>query len=442
MRLRLAGARNAWDELPLVHRILLITAMCLSAALVIAYALATRPNPLLGDQAEYDVQARFFDQGKLWWSQVVLGEPHATAWKAPLYPAWVGLWYELLGPGPTKVALVQGVLLAPLTVFLTWLLARRLFGLQVAAVSAIGIAVFPLSWEFFGLLYSEALAIPLTLAILLLALDRPPPGIPMAAGVGALTGVCILVRPTSFFLFALLVVAWIISSGWARGLRMSAVAIACAVLVVLPWTIRNAVVLDGFVPVSIQDAAAYGTFNEEAASDPARPYAWRPLPEDAEQDLKVDPPSSEVEFRSRLQDRARDYIVEHPLSVPKAFFWNGLSRFWDVRRPSVALDETDFDGRSRSVTAAGLVMYYVLLPLALFALWQLRKRRELLLPIVALALAASLVFTVQAGTRYRAPLEPLIVVLASSNLTLIPRFRPADTQGQRTPAASPAERGA
>jgi len=396
--------------------------MGLSIAIVVLYALATRPNALGGDQSEYHIQGQFFDQGKWWWSTILLETPHPTAWKAPLYPAWVGFWYEILGPGPTKLAVVQGVLLAPLTVLLTWLLARRWFGLPAAAVSAFGIAAFPLSWEFFGLLYSEALAIPLTLGVILATIGREGPTTLKAAWVGALVGICILVRPTSFFLFAGLAVAWVIASGWRRGLGMTALALACAALVVAPWTIRNAVELDGFVPISIQDAAAYGTFNEEAANDPEFPYAWRALPVGLSAELERNPINSEVELRSRLQDRAREYVVDHPTSIPKAFFWNGLSRFWDVRRPARALSETDFDGRSRAVTTVGLGAYYLLLPLALLGLWRLRHRRTLLLPVLALALAASAVFTIQAGTRYRAPIEPLIVVLAASNLTLLPRF--------------------
>lgn len=420
--------RESWDELPRAHRLLLLAAMALAAAVVVIYALATRPNGLAGDQAEYDLQGRFFEQGKLWWSTIVLGEAHATAWKAPLYPAWVGALYALLGPGPTKLAIVQGLLLAPLTVLLTWMLARRWFGLSVAAVAAFVVAAFPLSWEFFGLLYSEALAIPLILLVLLLVLDRPPPTVRNAAGAGALVGVCVLVRPTSFFLFAALAAAWLIASGLRRGVALTAIAVGCAALVVAPWTIRNAIVLDGFVPISIQDAAAYGTFNEEAAGDPDYPYAWRAAPGDLLAELQRDPPTSEVEFRSRLQDRAREYVLEHPTSIAKAFFWNGLSRFWDVRSPTKALNETDFDGRSRAVTAAGLAAYYVLLPLALLGLWRLRRRRELVVPLLAVALGASLVFTVQAGTRYRAPLEPVIVILASSNLGLVGRFRQDDGQ--------------
>jgi hypothetical protein len=43
--------------------------------------------------------------------------------------------------------------------------------------------------------------------------------------------------------------------------------------------------------------------------------------------------------------------------VPKAFFWNGITRFWDIRRPARALNEVRFEGRSRVLTWVGLVMY-------------------------------------------------------------------------------------
>lgn len=413
--------RDQWGAIPRVHRLLLVGAMALGAAVVIAYAIATRHNDLAGDQKEYDLQGRFFTEGKFWWSTVVLYSPHPTAWKAPIYPVWVGLWYELLGAGASKIAIVQGLLLAPLTVFLTWLTARRWFGLQVAALSAFVIAVFPLSWEYIGLLYSEALATPLIILVLYLALRREPPSRLRAAGIGALIGVCLLVRPTSFFLFAGVFAAWVVATGWKRAILLTVVSGVCAVLVVVPWTIRNAVVLDGFVPISIQDAAAYGTFNDEAANDPDRPWLWRPTP--LLQELRENPPSSEVEFRSDLQDRAYEYISDHPSSVLKAFFWNGLSRLWDLRRPSQALFETPFEGRSRALGIVGLAMYYVLLPLALIGIWRSRARIELLAPLLAVALAMSVVYTIDSGTRYRAPVEPIIVILACSGLTLLPRFR-------------------
>lgn len=405
-----------WRALPGFHRGVLVGSMAAAALVVVVYALVLRPAGLRGDQIEYDTQGRFFTEGKLWWSTVVTGAPHATAWKSPAYPAWVGFWYELVGASPVRLAVVQGLLLAPLTVLLSWLAARRWFDLRIAAVAAPLVALFPLSWEYFGLLYSEALAIPFTVLILWLAIDRGRPSVGRVVALGVLVGALILVRPTSFFLFAVLAASWIVAVGWRRGVGLTAVAVFVAVLVVVPWTVRNAVVLDGFVPISIQDAAAYGTFNEEAANDPIYPYAWRPTPAGVIEQLEAEAPASEIEFRSLLQDRARDYIREHPASVPKAFFWNGLSRLWDIRRPARALIETDFDGRSKGVTAVGLGIYYLLLPLALIGLWRVRRRPGLVVPLVAGAAALSVVFTIQAGTRYRAPVEPVIVILAASSL--------------------------
>jgi hypothetical protein len=61
-------------------------------------------------------------------------------------------------------------------------------------------------------------------------------------------------------------------------------------------------------------------------------------------------------------------------------------------------------------------MYYALAPLALFALWRWRERKDLVYPLIAIAIAACLTFTLIAGTRYRAPLEPMIAILACSLL--------------------------
>jgi len=90
-----------------------------------------------------------------------------------------------------------------------------------------------------------------------------------------------------------------------------------------------------------------------------------------------------------------------------------------VRPPGQALDETHFEGRKRIVTGVGLAAYWVIALLAiagLVLLWRAGRRR-LVVACAALALAASLVYTTDSGTRYRAPLEPLIVVLAASAAT-------------------------
>lgn len=402
-------------DVPRSERWFLGAAMLTAAGVVVAYVLVTRPHELAGDEIFYDEQARFFADGMLWWSTSPFQIPHPSAWKAPGYGAWAGFWYTVVGESPTRLALVQS-LLAPVTVLLTWILARRLFGPRTAIAAAFAVALFPLVFEYYGLLFPEALAIPLAMAVLVLAIGRAPTTT-LAMVTGFALGANLLVRPTAFFLLAGVAAAWVVATGWRRGLGLAAVSGLVAVLVIVPWTVRNTLTDEiGFIPISVQDGAAYGTFNEDTASDEDFPWAWRAFPRGYEEVLDLDDPVSDAEFRSRAQDAAFDYIGEHPTSLAEAFWWNGLGRFWDLRPPDAALEEVAFQGRSEPLRAIGLGMYYLVLTLALIGLWRARRRLDVLAPVVALAIVASLAFTVIAGTRYRAPLEPLLVILAASLL--------------------------
>ncbi len=405
--------------------------LVLSSAVVLVYVAATEPIELAGDMREYHSEGVFFTDGKPWWTTLPFGVAHAGAWKAPIYPAWVGLWYELLGASPARVAIVQGLVLAPLGVLLTWMLGRRLLGPAVGLGAAAIVAVFPLVWEYYGLLYPEALTVPAALLLYLLFLERTPTP-RLAVAVGIVAGVGLLIRPSSVFAFAGVLAAWVLAAGWRRGGGLTALAVAVAALTVVPWTIRNYVVSDGeLIPISVQDGAAYGTFNDEAANDPTYPYAWRFALRDPPAVLEGGP-VGDGELRSGLQDAALDYIGEHPLSVLEAFYWNGLSRFWDVRRPAYAVDEAEPEGRSEALAIAGIALYYVILAAALVGLWRLRRRTTLVVPLLAMALAASVIFTIASATRYRAPLEPLLAILAVAAVAPAaprPVVRPAAVSG-------------
>jgi hypothetical protein len=181
---------------------------------------------------------------------------------------------------------------------------------------------------------------------------------------------------------------------------------------VSPWTIRNAHVVHAFIPMSLSEAASYGTFNPDSAADPVYPYLWRALPPSDADIFDPRHPLPDRVWHARAQHRALTYVRHHPEAVPKAFFWNGITRLWDLRRPAHVLNDVKFEGRTRSVAKIAMVSYWLMLPFALFALWSMRRRREIVWPILALALSASLVFTTAALTRYRATLEPLVVILA------------------------------
>lgn len=389
---------------------LLAGAIVLGLAVRVAYVLATRHYHLGVDALEYDSEGRYIAAGHWFWTDRPYGIGHAGAWKAPGYPAWVGLWYAIVGHNPLAVRLIQ-VPLGAVTIALAHRLARRLFGSRVALVAAFAVALYPLAFQYEELLYSEALATPLTLAVLLAVLGGPPTR-RRSLVTGLLLGVTLLVRSSSLLLIAGILVAWWIAAGPRRGIGLTVLAVGVAALVVAPWTVRNAIVLHGFVPISLEDAAAYGTFNAQAAHDPVWPYAWRPGPPDLAPVMRRRPLLTDIAFRSALQQLAVHYVEHHPLAVAQAFFWNGLSRLWDIRRRARSLTEVPIEGRSRFVTEAGLDIYDVLLPLALVGLWRIRRRREVVAALLAIAAAASVVFTADSGTRYRATLEPVIAILA------------------------------
>ena len=118
-------------------------------------------------------------------------------------------------------------MLAALTVALSWALARRLFGPRTAIVTAFVVAVYPLSWQWFGLLYTEAFAIPLTLVVLLIYLDRPPTR-SIAIATGIAMGILLMVRPTSFFIFAGIFIAWAVAVDLRRAARFAGLTIVAA----------------------------------------------------------------------------------------------------------------------------------------------------------------------------------------------------------------------
>ena len=412
-------------------------AVALALALRLAYVLATLDHTLMADEEAYDEIGRFAADGDFLWSTIPYGDPHASMWKAPGYPAWVGLVYAILGAEPDRLFAAQVIVFTPLTIGLAWLLGRRLFTPAVGVVTAFAVAIYPNAWQFDVRLYPEVVAIPLTLGVLILTLTWERISLRHAALTGIAIAVLVLVKPSSLAMLAPVAIMWVARCGWRSGAGRFAVTLLAMVLVIAPWSIRNHnLEPDHFIPISIQNAAAYGVFNDDAANDREHPWAWRPVPA-RDRDL-LETPRSEGEFYAELNRRAREYLEEHPTAFFKALYYNGFTRLWDLRPPGDVLREVAPQGRTRAVAIAGLAMYWPLLALALVGLVLLWRagRRALVLAVLALALAASVVHVSVAVTRYRAVYEPLIVVLAAS-VVVPPAVRAASRRGR---AADPAVR--
>ncbi len=219
---------------------------------------------------------------------------------SPGLPLLVAGLYEVTGGAHERLARLVLALAASLAVLFTYLIGRRLVrgtappdrpprsgevgdrGAVVAGlVGALAVAVYPAFLEYGGMLMSEPLAATLlSAAVLALFWARDAgvgaPGRGALARwllAGALLGALTLVRPEYLAVSVLLAILASLptwqsfslhrvrndchvakgagrSAGWRSGLVRGGVVLAGVLVVILPWTLRNAVVLDRFVPVS------------------------------------------------------------------------------------------------------------------------------------------------------------------------------------------------
>lgn len=242
--------------------LLLLIVVLVAAALRIAALEAARPLRLVGDENYYVQVASHLAHGD---GHLYVGgfEGASRAWRPPAH-AWL---LSLLvdrdapeAPDPThdpalllrlaRLELALGVAL----VALTGLLGRALFDARTGLAAAAMAALYPALVAQSHYLWSETLFSLLVSAALWLLLEsrrRGGLGLPLAAGL--LFGAATLTREIALVVAAAGAAWWLSLAPPARR-RGEAVRIACmlavACAVVAPWTLRNAVVLGRFVPVS------------------------------------------------------------------------------------------------------------------------------------------------------------------------------------------------
>jgi 4-amino-4-deoxy-L-arabinose transferase-like glycosyltransferase len=177
-----------------------------------------------------------------------------TAQWPPGYSFFLAGIYYLFGPTLVGARLAN-VVLGAATAALTYLLALRLFDKRTAVAAGLVMALFPSQIFFVSLVFSEVVfTFGFVLALLCIVMVLQAPGSQrrwwlLAAGL--LSGAGTLVRGQGFFLPIIAFVVWgALGREWMRSLKWTAATVAIMALVLLPWSVRNYVVLDSPVLVS------------------------------------------------------------------------------------------------------------------------------------------------------------------------------------------------
>lgn len=263
-----------------------------------------------GDQYGYVRYGQEIAAGKGYVSYTV-GTP--TAYYPVGYPALLAAVFWLVGntPLPDDLPSAVAVLHAALgtaTVLFVWLIGRRALGATAALVAAAVAALHP---ELITYTSSYALETSFTafaLGALAVAAthrwDAGPPSVRRILTFGVVLGLAALIRPFALpFVLALVAAVGVSARSWRRAAGAGAWATLAVLLVLAPWTVRNAVRLDAFVPVStnLGDTACMSRF---PGSDGG--FAW------ADHAGCADPALPDVERNGANLRHALRFVVEHP----------------------------------------------------------------------------------------------------------------------------------
>lgn len=364
---------------------------------------------------------------------------------SPGLPLFVAGLYEVSGGEHERLARLALALIGSLSVLFAYLLGRRLVQIQralkkrphkgrnsagaefwPALAGALVVAVYPALLEYQGMLMGEPLAATLLsggVLALLWAWDESASWgrwlLP-----GALFGALALVRPEYLAIGALAAAVVFARGGsrdWRRSLLRAGIFLGALVLVIAPWTIRNTVALDRFVPIStgggqVLFAGTYLPSDGDPEKVGAEVIAENPdlfQPRDAQR-LRLE------QILTRLAaDRYPDLETDQALSkLGEEQLWDGISeepaeyagfvatkvwRIWSQGQRDV-MEEPVWEVLHWALVVLGL------LGLAILA-WR-RRWEALLLGTIFLAITALSALLV-ASPRRVLVLVPLLAALAS-----------------------------
>ncbi len=417
---------------------ILPTAVVLAALLIRVLAIgvdgAYEPRH---DAYDYDRHARSISAGDGFPESDYVPDGGPSALRGPAYPFALGAVYAVSGDSITAGRMF-GALLGALTVLLLYLLTRRIWGPRIALIAASLAAAFPPLILISTELYSENLFIPLLLgAVLAVVRYRESSAIRWAALAGVLAGLAALTRgPGVIALLPLILGLWMIRPRLGiRALVGPLTAIACAVLVIAPWTARNAVEFGRLIPIATSTGFGLaGTYNEDSLNDPSATAAWRtPAIADEYAPLFRTAGVDEGTLDATLRRESVSFVADHPGYAVEAMLNNAL-RLAYLKSDSVVafgqeIDETGIGNRGTTTEVAAFVLAFVLAAVGLLAIAAGRRNPELpetgRMPAVhagpiflwLVPMALILVALPVAGLpRYRVPADPFLLILAAIGL--------------------------
>lgn len=349
-----------------------------------------------------------------------------TAWLMPAYPALLALIFLLFGTYSEASAvaiLILNSFFGALTCIAVYLLAKPVLGRRTALVAGAGLAIYPPSiWHSITTVWDTSL---LALVVVLLvcgiyALDgKNRLG---AAGLyGLALGLAAWVNP---IVLCLLPVVWLwiwrrYRDSASRRLGAAALATLAVVIVIIPWLVRNQQqfgrpYLRSNLGMELKLGNSDDAWQAFLAGSMGSPWL-RGHPSAVKKDFERYVSMGEAAFVQEAQEEALAFIREHPVKFLRLSLQR-LYIFW----LSDLVARNDSVGNLKVTTSLSWMRkacHLVPLPFLILGLVVAARKRLDIGPMIGLIILFPIVYYVtHVSERYRFPLEPVLVILASYGL--------------------------
>ncbi len=328
----------------------------------------------------------------------------------PIYPLLLALVYGIFGFKSYGMVVGLHAVLGAVSAVLAYKTGELLFGKRYAWIPYGLTLGYPL-FAFWGMyvLTETTYVFTITLFLYLLALyakQAKQPKLRTLLILGAAIGISNLVRPLLLLYFPVLGLwIWWMQRGQLKtALRDFTIIVIMTILVMSPWWIRNGIKYHQFIAVS-----NYGSYefylgnNPLTITDSYFYFAQPSYDPDVKARIEKLPVLEQEKEYKRL---GMSYILSHPVQFLQRTLAKEKNLFWKPVAPA--------SGELYKMQGHSLDKWYLLLGLIgiVLSFFNLRKYSFLLLFTVYYSFIVSMI-TVVSGARYRLPVMPAMILLAS-----------------------------
>jgi 4-amino-4-deoxy-L-arabinose transferase-like glycosyltransferase len=353
-------------------------------------------------------------QGRGFSSPLKLVQTGPTAWFAPVFPYLLACVFKLFGVYSYASSLVirfADNAFSACTCWPIYAIATRAFGKRCGASAAWIWVFFPLSLFFSTVwVWDTALSALMLSLIVAVTLELRGSGrLSYWMGYGGLCAAGAMVNPALISTLPALALwaIWPLRRQFLPSGRLLAASALIFVAGVMPWTIRNYVVLHKLIPFR-------SNFGLELwlGNNPLVPELWSPIlhPNNDAQEATKYARLTEIPYMEEKEHQAFQFIRTHPADSLR-FTLHRLSDNWigTWDSPSDIWDQGSLQAR---INFLGNCLFPFLTLLG--ALFAYRRRNEAVIPLAAVMIFFPLIFYItHTEFRYRHPMDPIMLVLAT-----------------------------